>query len=122
MQHGDAVSERNMDMGIHVTCACTCACHVHVHVIHDVAHDVVHDMMHDVGQDVVHRVDLRAEMVVLLPPLVAVAYYRLRGVGLVVEVGRLVRVLGVYREESLALERVLARLPAKDRVLLYARE
>ena len=93
-----------------------------MHVIHDVVHDVVHDVGQDVGQDVVHRVDLRAEMEVLLPRLVAEAYYRLRGVGLVVEVGRLVRVLAVYREECRALERVLARLPAIGRERLYARE
>ena len=81
-----------------------------VHVTHE--KDVVHD--------VVHRVDLRAEVKVVLPPLVAEADLRKFGVGLVVEeVGLLVFFLVVYREECGALVGVLARRPGVRRVLNY---
>ena len=59
--------------------------------------------------------DLRAEMVVVFPPLIAEANLLVLGEALV-------HVLVVYGKVAGALERVLSRRPAKVRVLLYARE
>ena len=81
--------------------------------------DVIVPRELELSKTVVHesRADLRAEVEVVLPPLVAEAYLPELGVGEVVEVvGRLVFFLVVYREECGALERVLARRPAKGRV------
>ena len=84
---------------------------------------MVHGVVHDVQRDVVHRVDLRAEVVVMLLPLVAEADLRKFGVSLVVKgVGIHVGFLVVYWEEFGAFERELARRPAKGRVISYARE
>ena len=69
-------------------------------------------VVHDVVRDVVHRADLRAEVEVVIPPLVAEANLREFGVGSVVEgVDLLAFFLVVYREECGALERVLAQRP-----------
>ena len=69
-------------------------------------------VVHDVVRDVVHRADLRAEVEVVIPPLVAEANLRKFGVVSVVEgVDLLAFFLVVYREECGALERVLAQRP-----------